>query len=69
MTMVVGAAFGWIFRVIWSEIKSTQKDQRTFEYKISTDFVRKDDYRIDVAEIKGMLTRIFDRLEDQRPKS
>lgn len=60
---ISGALMGWILRVIWQEIKSIQKDQREFEHEITDNYVRRDDYRIDIAEIKGMLGRIFDRLD------
>lgn len=31
-------------------------------------YVTRDDYRRDIDEIKGMLTRIFDKLEDKADK-
>lgn len=31
-------------------------------------YVTKDDYKRDIDEIKGMLTRIFDKLEDKADK-
>jgi uncharacterized membrane-anchored protein YhcB (DUF1043 family) len=64
----VGASIGWIMRIIWTEIKLVQKNQREIESNISDNYVRKDDYRVDIAEIKGMLGRIFDRLENKADK-
>jgi hypothetical protein len=55
-------------RIIWTEIKLVQKNQREIESNISDNYVRKDDYRVDIAEIKGMLGRIFDRLENKADK-
>lgn len=63
-----GAAVGWIMRIIWTEIKLVQKNQREIESNISDNYVRKDDYRVDIAEIKGMLARIFDRLDHKADK-
>ena len=63
-----GAAVGWIMRIIWTEIKLVQASQREIENNISDNYVRKDDYRVDIAEIKGMLARIFDRLENKADK-
>ena len=62
---VTGFLAGWILRVIWSEIKDMQTNQRELEREIADNYVRRDDYRIDIAEIKGMLSRIFDRLDRQ----
>ena len=64
----VGAGFGWIMRIIWTEIKLVQKNQREIEKNVTDNYVRKDDYRVDIAEIKGMLARIFDRLENKVDK-
>jgi hypothetical protein len=62
---VSGFLAGWILRVIWSEIKEMQVNQREIEKEINDNYVRRDDYRIDIAEVKGMLGRIFDRLDRQ----
>lgn len=61
----LGTVAGWLFKVIWDAIKELQADQRDIERELSDGYVRKDDYRIDIAEIKGMLGRIFDRLDRQ----
>lgn len=63
-----GGAVGWILRIIWTEIKLVQQNQREIENNVSDNYVRKDDYRVDIAEIKGMLARIFDRLENKADK-
>lgn len=62
---VIGFLAGWILQIIWSEIKEMQDSQREIEREIADNYVRRDDYRIDIAEIKGMLSRIFDRLDRQ----
>lgn len=63
-----GAAVGWILRIIWTEIKLVQQSQRAIENNVSENYVRKDDYRVDIAEVKGMLSRIFDRLDNKADK-
>jgi hypothetical protein len=59
---------GWILKVIWDEIKLLQKNQQVIEHDINTNYVRKDDYRVDIAEVKGMLARIFDKLDGKADK-
>ena len=46
--------------VMWTEIKELKRDMFAR--------VHKDDYRNDVAEIKQMLTRIFDKLETKQDR-
>ena len=54
---------------MWQEIKLVQQSQKEIEQDMSNNFVRKDDYRIDIAEIKGMFNRIMDKLDTKADKS
>ena len=42
--------------------------KKEFEREITESYVRKDDYRIDIAEIKGMFNRIMDKLDTKVDK-
>ena len=68
-TTIAGAVAGWILRIVWQEIKLVQQNQKEIEQDISNNYVRKDDYRIDIAEIKGMFNRIMDKLDTKADKS
>ena len=59
----VGAVFGWLFKIIWDAIKELQKDMKETNQTIHENYVRKEDYRIDLAEIRGMFNRIMDKLD------
>ena len=59
----VGAAFGWILKIVWDAITDLKKDMKDLNKEVHEDFVRKEDYRVDIAEIKQMLARIFDKLD------
>jgi len=63
-----GAVCGWILRVVWQEIKLVQANQQDLERELTDNYVRKDDYRIDIAEIKGMFNRIMDKLDTKMDK-
>jgi len=65
---ITGFLGGWILKIIWDEIKLLQKNQQGIEHDISSNYVRKDDYRVDIAEVKGMLARIFDKLDGKADK-
>ena len=56
---IVGTIAGWLFKVLWDAIRDLKEDVK----EIERGYVMKDDYRIDIAEIKGMLARIFDKLD------
>lgn len=48
----VGAAFGWVLKVIWDAIRDLKADLREIEKDLPEVYVRKDDFREAVSEIK-----------------
>jgi hypothetical protein len=56
-----GAAFGWILNSISRSI--VRIEDRMAEMPMM--YVNRDDYRSDIHEIKGMLGKIFDRLDQK----
>ena len=58
-TTIIGTIAGWLFKVLWDAIHDLKEDVK----EIERGYVMKDDYRIDIAEIKGMLARIYDKLD------
>ena len=59
-----GALGGWMLKVIWDAITDLKKDVKDLNQEIHSDFLRKDDYRNDISDIKGKLGKIFDKLEN-----
>lgn len=66
---VVGAVLGWFVKIIWDAIKELQRDMKETSQSLHENYVRKDDYRIDMAEIKGMFNRIMDKLDNKVDKT
>lgn len=64
----LGAAIGWILKILWDAITDLKKDMKDLNKEVHEDFVRKEDYRVDIAEIKQMLARIFDKLDNKVDK-
>jgi hypothetical protein len=62
---IVGTISGWLFKVLWDTVQDLKEDIK----EIEKGYVQKDDYRVDIADIKGMLARLFDRLDRQADKS
>lgn len=56
-----GATFGWILNSISRSI--VRIEDRISEMPMV--YVNRDDYRSDITEIKAMLGKIFDRLEQK----
>ena len=65
---LVGAVLGWFVKIIWDAIKELQKDLKETNQTIHEHYVRKEDYRMDIAEIRGMFNRIMDKLDNKVDK-
>ena len=74
-----GALGGWILKVIWDAIVELKKDIQRMDTKMHEDFVRRDDFKDAVKEIKedmkdgfaktdNMLGLIFKKLEGKEDK-
>jgi len=59
---------GWFLRIMWDSIKRLQQDQAELERHVSETYVRRDDYRDDMAELKAMLRQIMSKLDDKADK-
>jgi hypothetical protein len=74
-----GALGGWVLKVIWDAIVELKKDIQRMDNKMHEDFVRRDDFKDAVREIKedmkdgfnkidGMLGLLFKKLENKEDK-
>jgi len=56
---------GWFLRILWDSIKRLQSDMAELERHASETYVRRDDYRDDMAEVKTMLRQIFETINNK----
>lgn len=61
---VAGFFGGWTLNRIYQAIDRLDQDVR----HMPSNYVARDDYRADMADIKAMLGRIFDRLDGKADK-
>lgn len=62
------AAVGWFARQIWSAVAELRRDLHEIEVDLPKSYVLKDEFADSVKEIKAMLEKIFDRLENKADK-
>lgn len=72
---LVGTLGGFLLKATWEAIKDLRTDNAALTKqigelvdKIGRDYVRRDVYRDDIMEVKGMLVRIFDKLDEKADK-
>lgn len=61
---IAGAAGGWILKVIWDAIVELKKDLRQIDVKMHEDFVRRDDFKEAVTEIKQDMKDGFNKIDN-----
>jgi len=65
---IVLAGIGWAARELWGAVKRLREDLQKIEIALPTNYVRKDEFSDGVKEIKEMLSKIFDRLDNKADK-
>jgi len=71
INIATGAALsvmGWFARELWGAVKSLQKELHDMEILMSTHYVTREDYRADMKDVKEMLGKIFDKLDNKVDK-
>lgn len=59
---------GWFLRTLWDNHKELDKKVNDNHMDSAEKFLRKDDYRNDIKEIRSMLDKIFNKLDEKADK-
>lgn len=65
---IVAGLTGWIVRVIWDTQKELKNDLHTLQKNITDTYVRRDDFKDQIQDIKKMCEMILDRLDKKADK-
>jgi hypothetical protein len=59
---------GFFMKIFWDMLQGTRKELYDMERRSTETYVRRDDYRIDMDELRDMFTRIMDKLDQKVDK-
>ena len=62
------SGIGWFARELWAAVKELKADLAKLREDLPRTYVARDDYRQDMNEIKSMLGKIFDKLDNKQDK-
>jgi len=65
---VVMTIIGWFGRSLWDASIALRADLSKLREDIPRTYVAREDYRVDIREVKEMLVRIFDKLDSKVDK-
>jgi hypothetical protein len=62
------ATIGWFARQLWDAVQKLKSDMSRLELSMSDNYVKKDDFREGIKELKEMLGKIFDKLDSKQDR-
>ena len=66
---LISAVTGWFARELWSAVKELKADLAKLREELPKSYVVKDDYKNDIRELKEMINKIFDKLDNKSDKA
>jgi|TARA_R110000782_G_scaffold165487_1_gene257417 hypothetical protein len=58
----------FFMKIFWDMLQDTRKEMYDAERRSMETYVRRDDYRMDMDELRDMFTRILDKLDNKADK-
>jgi len=71
VNIVLGVGFsclGWFARELWTCVNELKRDVSRLREALPKTYIARDDYREDMHDIKEMLGKIFDKLDNKVDK-
>lgn len=76
---ICGATGGWILKMIWDAVNELRSDMKELNREVNQDFVRREDFKESIAEVKAdmkagfrevkdMISLLFDKVNDKADK-
>jgi cell division protein FtsL len=65
---VFGSLAGWVLKTMWEAIRDLKNDLKDLDHHIGEKYVRKEDFKDALADIKSTLERIIDKLDAKADK-
>lgn len=66
---VAGGLALWVLNSITQRLQKAEDKVGEIERTLPHDYVQKDDYRVDIKEVKDILRQIFDKLDAKQDKA
>jgi hypothetical protein len=66
---LISSVTGWFARELWSVVKELKSDLAKLREDLPKSYVAKDDYKDDIRELKDMINKIFDKLDNKSDKA
>lgn len=71
INLAAGAAIAvasWFCKAIWDAVNNLKEDIHKLEVDLPSNYIKRDEFSDSMREIKEMLGKIFDKLDDKADK-
>ena len=65
---VIMTGLGWFARQLWDAVKELREDLHRLETTLPATYLRRDEFRDGIKEIKDILNEIFRKMDDIRDR-
>ena len=59
---------GWFARELWTAVKDLKADLAKLREDMPRTYILREDYRQDIRELKDMMNKLFDKLDNKSDK-
>lgn len=66
---IAGFLGAFVFYQVMQRLQRSEDKLAEIERSLPHDYVQKDDYRVDIKEVKDILRQIFDKLDNKQDKA
>jgi hypothetical protein len=63
--VLISSVTGWFARELWTAVKELKIDLAKLREDLPKEYISKDDYKEDIRELKKMIEKIFDKLDNK----
>jgi ribosome recycling factor len=62
------AVMGWFARQLWDAVRELRQDLHRIEMDLPSNYMRRDDFREGMKEIKDLFGEVFKKIDDLKEK-
>ena len=63
--LIISGAIGWFAKELWNAVKDLKEDLSILRSDLPKSYVLREDYKQDIRELKEMMNKIFDKLDNK----
>ena len=65
---IIMTGMGWFARQLWDAVKELREDLHRLETNLPATYLRRDEFRDGIKEIKDLFTEVFRKIDDLKDR-